>query len=964
MQALNFLEVAPSPNWIDYYLNVDKLRSLLFSSENELVERALVQVTTEFCEQARTLESRLRLFHGSDEERSFVEKRTGKLKAMGWLVCAHWNWNLFTIRDCLGIVNSRYLIEEFCKMVIPSFTSLVDMFAVDPVTMTSGLQRFLVGLSARWILHCAVHEHFIDMSSRRLPFPPCQNNTRPNLQDMYQLCITEVEAMTTAARKFLLRFCGDSSAVLLLPGVSCFGFSSADDDVVNFMPDACDQISHESQRVMALFDLGEHFFFEQKYDEARESFSLILPQLSVIQEQVGTHCYADLETLHGYALALNLPFSEDIVPPVVHVLNDAPSEQTAVYLLEDIPKKTVSLVRRMRIEERASETLLPVYAEVFSANMIRNFQDGVAVARPLLTFVSRSENLAIFCLTLIKAKKLGLLRCGWTVRPFLEFLCHHIPNLFDSLASCGLLNLLGEDERPSSPSLARSDFDRGLLADGSHDFRKELFSGMDLWEMIGCPSASEFKESISKADSAKRLHRSEVFTSNAMLDFREPLIRSDSDCMRLCLFHLDVLLKVDHHQSIKDWLEACRSVLSPGVVNRIGMEFISEQLRRELIIWHRCLDTGIKRDMTNWSQSFAASIRSYIADQRRLSIDSNQASDLNCLLTCFLLNMRDWEYILCQDHNGLHGKYVDFAKVLAALCFEVSKDGPNTRVYARDFFDIVTTAFSTSGQMKRASSGGSTPLTTPRDSDGPFLNRKQFISMLQLIKEPLSISILLSFFCKIFNNSQHILLELVAEYSSLWPATLQSTNSFEVSFLTEALEAVLMNAMSTQPGNPFWLRTYADYYLSMNNYNCALAYYLKALMTKSFYFTVGLSSNFLDKRMLNNMIKCCNKLRYHTLEALLCQCTDPPNYALACNACTLSCSWDGSECFYTFAWDNTMLECFIAIMTSRKQKRRRKLLLNEMARPELNCCNKPNVLNTVIRRRKAEFFRQLCSFLL
>ncbi|KFD53734.1 hypothetical protein M513_05439 [Trichuris suis] len=939
MQALNFLGVDPSPNWIDYYLSIEKLSSLLVTSENELVDKALIRVTAEFCEQAQSLESRLNAFHGSDEERLFVERRTGKLKAMGLYVCAHWNWNF------LGVVNSRYLLEKLCGMVMPNFTSLIDMFNIDYGTITDGLYRFLIVLSARWVLHSVVYERFVDTATKRAVCLSLSNNNRPNLLDAYQACLAEVETMAVAAGKFLLQFCQDNSAILLLPGISCFKFNTADEDVVSFEPAACDQISNDIQRLMALFDLGEHYFFEQKFDEAKECFSLILPHLSTIEGLTDAHSYASSQRLHGYAIALGLPRSEDVELPTEHVLNEPPSEQMAVFLLEDIPSKTVSLSRRLLLERKASETLLPVYAEVYSANIIRNFGEGFP--------------------TLIKAKKLKLLENGLNVRLFLEFLCQRIPCFFESLASCQLLSLLSDEERPRPRDRERIDSEMVVvLPSASQSCRKALFKvGSNPWDMLGCTSPSEFKAIILQADCAKRFHRSGAFFSEALMGFREQLRGSEAVVVRLCLYLLDGLLNVNHYRTCKNWLEACKCALSPTTSNYLTGEYGNELLRRELIIWHRFLDAHAKADFKKWTQSIATNVRTYVADQCRLPVESSQTSYLNCLVTCFLVNTSDWEYILCQDRNGLRGKYVDFAKVLAALCFEVSKDGPNTRTYAREFFDIVTSAFASSGQTKRTASGAPVS-TTSCISDGPFLNRIQFISMLKLIREPLSISILLSFFCKIYNNSQHGLVELVAEHNGLWPATTQSAISFDASFLTEALEVVLSNAIFIQPSNPFWLRTYGDFRLTAEKYNSAMKYYLEALMAKSLCFTEELSPEFFDKRMLNSMIKCSNKLRYHTIETLLCQCSSPPNYSLACKACTESCCWDGSDHFYELTWDTTVLECVIATMTDKQLYPKRNVLLSQLACPELNSFNMASVAESVIRRRKAMFFRALFAFFL
>ncbi|CDW58329.1 hypothetical protein TTRE_0000663601 [Trichuris trichiura] len=963
MQALNFLGVDPSPNWIDYYLSIEKLSSLLVTSKNELVDKSLIRVTAEFCEQAQLLESRLRVFQGTDEERSFVERRTGKLKAMGLYVCAHWNWNLFKICDSLGVMNSRYLLEKLCAMVMPNFTCLTDMFDIDYSTITDGLYRFLIVLSARWYIFLN-SRYCIPLftNTSLIPQASVQCICKLTALSVFVKQRLSVEAMATAAGKFLLQFCQDSSAFLLLPGISCFKFNSADEDVVSFDPDACDQISYDVQRLMALFDLGEHYFFEQKFDEAKESFSLILPHLSTIEGLTNAHSYATSERLRGYAIALGLPRSEDVELPVEHVLNEAPSEQIAVFLLEDTPYKTVSLSRRLLLERKASETLMPVYAEVYSANIIRNFGEGLPVTQSLLHFLSRSENLPIFCLTLIKAKKLELLGHGVNIRLFLEFLCQQIPRFFDSLTSCQLLSLLSDEERPRPRVHERMDCEVAPLPSASQSCRKALFKlGSNPWDMVGCTSPSEFKSIMLQADGAKRFHRSDAFSSGALIDFREQLRASEAVVVRLSLYFLDGLLNLNHYRTCKNWLEACKCALSPTTSNYIMAELGNELFRRELIIWHRFLDAHVKRDFKKWTQSIATNVRAYVADQCRQSVESNQTSYLNCLVTCFLVNTSDWEYILCQDRNGLRGKYVDFAKVLAALCFEVSKDGPNTRTYAREFFDIVTTAFATSGQMKRTASG--VPVSTASlDSDGPFLNQRQFISMLQLIREPLSISILLSFFCKMYNISQHGLAELVAEHHSLWPATTQSTSSFDVSFLTEALEAVLSNALLVQPSHPFWLRTYGDFRLTAENYNSAMKYYLEALMAKSLCFTEELSSEFFDKSMLNNMIKCSNKLRYHTLETMLCQCFNPPNYSLACKACMELCCWDGSDHFYQLTWDTTMFECVIATMTGGKLFPKRDVLLNELACPELNSFNKPSVLESVVRRRKAQFFRALFSF--
>lgn len=170
----------------------------------------------------------------------------------------------------------------------------------------------------------------------------------------------------------------------------------------------------------------------------------------------------------------------------------------------------------------------------------------------------------------------------------------------------------------------------------------------------------------------------------------------------------------------------------------------------------------------------------------------------------FLLNTGDWD-VLLADCRLAKSPYLDFAKLLAALCYEITKGSENVSLLSREFFNLMLSTMVDSNQTKRTAGGNVTAVQ--REPTSLLLTRFQFASVAKLIRDPLSISILMSFFIKLFNSTDAAMfVSVYSEYLSLWPKTYKESASLNLPYLKDMLETILQNAILVNPINAFWLR--------------------------------------------------------------------------------------------------------------------------------------------------------------
>uniref|UniRef100_A0A915IHR1 INTS8 TPR repeats domain-containing protein n=1 Tax=Romanomermis culicivorax TaxID=13658 RepID=A0A915IHR1_ROMCU len=184
-------------------------------------------------------------------------------------------------------------------------------------------------------------------------------------------------------------------------------------------------------------------------------------------------------------------------------------------------------------------------------------------------------------------------------------------------------------------------------------------------------------------------------------------------------------------------------------------------------------------------------------------------------------------------------------------------------------------------------------------------------------------------------------------------------------FLKQVLDVILTNGLLLNTSNASLLRTMADLNLCAEEFTSAMQYYMQSYAVVTDFFTKSsIVSPIVDDKMITNMIKCCGKLNFHTIEALLSQLSDKPNYRAAVKALQESITLDGGDIWYPMIWDIVLLETFISNSYPNNDyllQARLDEAFRLIGQQELNCHNSLDVLSSMEHRRKSDFLCAVCA---
>lgn len=241
-----------------------------------------------------------------------------------------------------------------------------------------------------------------------------------------------------------------------------------------------------------------------------------------------------------------------------------------------------------------------------------------------------------------------------------------------------------------------------------------------------------------------------------------------------------------------------------------------------------------------------------------------------------LLAACEWEFLLGLDVRWNLNLNVELASGLAAVCYDLQRDRERPiRKNSKSLWDIVIPAFNPAstannpnnpqGSMKRSASGGLPQQGVPgnpgsRDSPNanvPLVNRAALSKFCQLLREPQSLSVMLSLFVRLHNVVQdEANLEINSDLSTLWPAVLSNANSYYLAAVGEILSQLLEKALTLYPLNTAWLKMQGDLHFAQGFHSAAMSSYLTAASLASDYFHQPVPKQVLDETTIRRMIKC------------------------------------------------------------------------------------------------------------
>ncbi|CAH0747438.1 unnamed protein product [Diatraea saccharalis] len=304
--------------------------------------------------------------------------------------------------------------------------------------------------------------------------------------------------------------------------------------------------------------------------------------------------------------------------------------------------------------------------------------------------------------------------------------------------------------------------------------------------------------------------------------------------------------------------------------------------------------------------------------------------------------------------------YFDVYHIICLSISYVTKIFVRTTLTYRIFFTVLSVYSNGSvGPVKRNAAGLA---THSRDAPNASVEaRSAFNAFLATLREPLAVSVMLSLLARIHNlliddNS----LELVVEYTNLWPSNISNMNNYNVKYVIESLTDMLERSLKLYPYNTSWLRLYGDVEMCGGRWGAALRRYLCALAAGSWLFAKRAPD---EAGIARRAARCCQALAAPTQAAALCQLPDEPDYTTAfkCLAEKASNISDAMDAYYGCLWDGTLLEVSVALHARRGEGGRRSRAVKAAGALELNANNSEDIQREAAAIRRARLLRALTN---
>ncbi|XP_034824046.1 integrator complex subunit 8 [Maniola hyperantus] len=321
--------------------------------------------------------------------------------------------------------------------------------------------------------------------------------------------------------------------------------------------------------------------------------------------------------------------------------------------------------------------------------------------------------------------------------------------------------------------------------------------------------------------------------------------------------------------------------------------------------------------------------------------------------TC-LVNACEWEGAGVASGPG------EAASALCAACCELQR-GKGLRKFPRALWDYTLSIYcnGSSGPVKR--SAGGMPSHSRDATNVAAEARNSFNGFLATLREPLAVSVMMSLLARIHNLLiDDSSLELVVEYTSLWPSNISNMNNYNVKHVLESLTDLLERSLKLYPYNTSWLRLYGDVEMAGSRWAAALRRYLCALAAATWHFAKTAPD---EGGVTRRAARCCQALSAPTQAAALCQLPDEPDYATAfkCLAEKTGNAADAMDGYYGCLWDGTLLEVGVALHARRGEGGRRSRAVKAAGALELNANNSEDIQREAAAIRRARLLRALTN---
>lgn len=983
----------PTTAWFEFILDASRLEKHLNDPDADLSAPELISL---FLYQAdialatvREIEGKEVSVNGSsgsgsdatldEKPRSAENRKVQTLRLLAVKTACHLKWNLEFLESNLPLAILRSLLLELLKLTTNNSEDVTSkVLTPDELRQMEPEALFAIVLYHRWCLTSLIRESFPARPSKipnvQVPGLLDPSISSANLKDAILKSLREsMDISISQLENFLLLGQATRMAVM-----SCFGIVKSDSSSEKMSHDWNNGIMIDETEMICqvTYDLGCQFFLLRNYEKANNSFRKCKEYVAKVPNPIFSN--VDIQRLDGYLSACSGVLCLQSRQPVPSLYERVQSSVRNNFqgltglMIEDLTKQELSLMYRTSLEEstQAAHRQDSLYEEVLVCNSIRRSLDGRVAMFDLVTTLNRTLGLVDFFLKVcVDIHKMLSDSQKDNLKFFLRYLCQMISSetrFVDLLLSCELQNLFTPLEKESlmalvqqtpssiglSPTIALpppveenmkvAEVERELLVTYDPNLIKE-----HVQKLIGRIGKYQTVFLSDKWRIPRDLHQ-----AIETLPIPQPVTPI---FVHILVAKARICVQLRHFDRAKELLNFADTTIR-DISLKLTKMLRFEILRAELL---QLLGSPQPIAYNGNFQDLVKRVKTCITTFQQVDHESLPCPELLSACVAFILNNQEFDY-LCSLSNGNSNGFIQFGRMLAALCKEIPLL-KTARTSAREFIDAVRLTFTNTMQVKRNNSGATSMVM--RESNTALLPVESLVMLMRMVREPTVLSLLVSCLTKLFNlMKDDIAEEIYSDYITLWPTALSSSNTkLNEASVTDAVVSLMDHVLSVNPSQPSWLRTQADLSYARGDYFLSLRYYLLLGIVSTDFFTEPISKNVYDDQVYRRMIRCCSALNCHTQEAVLCQFLDETDYTIAFKALQERICVDAADAYYDCIWDSTILEFLIHLHNKRGEVEKRQFALRLIGQMELNSNNRSEVLSEAAKLRKGRFMRAMAK---
>ncbi|VDK86607.1 unnamed protein product [Litomosoides sigmodontis] len=995
MNNLNFLREQPPLNWLDYFVDRKKFEKFLDFEKSD--PKQLSALGNQFTEQAilsdKECDMLLRKEY-DEEDLAYNKCKSAQLWLCALSCFASINWNLDVMKKCYNIISMKALMNRFVAFCYPTRTInssddvllvMEDVRAKSKLEFEKSEQLFACWLYATWLLKVDVDERFPEaLAKPTVSNPMNQFDANLMLAEQLKNCTAELRRGVESAEKFLKTVLESSRKVhIIMPTKDCFlealskapnlatdsvsnpgNISRTSVPVLNFQA-AHVQLDYNFWTMTILYSLMCNHFVAGKIQETRNDLERIVKNWSKYRKNVTDNVILSIneDDLAGYCDAMGVTHCLSTLHSQNELMFAAVSEKTLDILdnyslvrrleCQNACTSDSTLADRILVENTASE-----YYNDFPATS--NTLTKLAINKPALSYL-----ITVF-LRLVKKRAKAR-----AMKEVMQFLSIKIPDFAEELKSVNpdcsqeyVVNFTDIPRQPVQP-LPKISAIKDLLNGGT-----------DFWRLLISFDMNEIKSLFAKMSGKITVPRR--FRISRMIGdvMSAAASQGNFEHINVMLGKLEQLAIIGDGTQWRTFCNECVKEMGPlGKIQEIQVRFAFDAVRVQLECWHaRFLRISNSAQFVQVTQALNSTVKALI--QSSMTSPATMGKMMLHTVT-FFINTSEWDFLL-RSFVKLKSPFLDAAKMIAA--YMTSSDPAVARqIVEGPWWQVMNSTFQELPSNSKRRSDGS----LVREQAKQLLTKTQFLEMLRLIKEYRTISFLISFLGKMFgaagnfaktrkecdglSSGQDINKEIFVEHPDYWQSNFEKKGSdddlsFNLPFLTECLETVFKNALTVNPINAFWLRSYADFCYACDKFADALVLYMEACVACSDSLIRPLPDNVVDDLMWLKVQRCLRMSGAETLSVLTCQLMRNPTERYVPTALSLletrGDTLDACTAYFPLISDINLAEFMSDVYEKLHLHKKEELLLRAISVPGINS---HNISQLERFRRRERFLLVLCS---